>query len=66
VSGLLVIVLPFAGVLGAPNTGHPLWQWRVIIIGAVTLLSSVSAVGSVLLARMAKKRGSRDGSTDVA
>ena len=56
VSGLLVIVLPFTGVLGTPNTEHPLWQWRGAIIGAVTLLSSVSAVGSVLLARMARTR----------
>lgn len=66
VSGLLVIVLPFTGVLGTPNTEHPFWRWRVIIIVAVTLLSSISAVGSVLLARMAKKRELGDGSADVA
>ena len=55
VSGLLVIVLPFTGLLGTPNIEHPLWRWRVAIIGAVTLLSSLSAVISVLLARTAKR-----------
>ncbi|HEX5726468.1 MAG TPA: hypothetical protein VFX98_13425 [Longimicrobiaceae bacterium] len=64
--GLLVIVLPFIGALGTPNTEHPLWRWRVVIIGAVILLSSVSAVGSVLLARMVKHGGLRGGSADVA
>jgi hypothetical protein len=66
VSGLLVTALVFAGVVGTPNTEHPFHQWRVAIIGAVTLLSSVSAVGSVVLAKMAKKRGLRDGIADVA
>jgi hypothetical protein len=61
VSGLLVIVLPLTGVLGTPNTEHALWQLRVILIGAVTLLSAVSAIGSVLLARMAKQRELRNG-----
>ena len=46
VSGLLVGVLPF--VVGTPNPVLPLWMWGVIIIGPVTLLSSVSAVGSAL------------------
>jgi MFS family permease len=66
VSGLLVIALPFIGFLGTPNTEHAFWRWRVMIIVAVTLLSSISAVGSVLLARMAKKRELGDASADVA
>ena len=66
VSGLLVIVLPFTGVLGTPNIEHPLWRWRVAIIAAVALLISVSAVISVLLARMANKREWPDGRADVA
>ena len=37
-------------------TEHPFWQWRFMIVGAVVLLSSLSAVGSVLLARKADKR----------
>jgi len=65
VSGLLVGVLPVTGALGTPNADHPLWQWHVVLLGSVTLLSSVSAVGSVLFARMAKKRAVRDGSADV-
>ena len=63
-SGLLVGVLPF--VVGTLSTELPLWLWGVVIIGPVTLLSSVSAVGSALLARMAKKRELRDASADVA
>ena len=63
-SGLLVGVLPF--VLGTANTELQLWLWGVVIIGSVTLLSSVSAVGSALLARMAKKRDLGDASADVA
>ena len=51
-SGLLVGVLPF--VLGTVNTALPLWMWGVVIIGSVTLLSSVSAVGSAALARTGK------------
>ena len=66
VSGLLVMVLPTISVLGTPDTDHPLWRWRVIIIGAVTLMSAVSAVGSVVLARMAQERAGRGGSADVA
>ena len=64
VSGLLVGVFPF--VVGTVNTALPLWLWGVVIIGPVTLLSSVSAVGSALLARMAKKRELRGVSGDVA
>ena len=64
VSGLLVGVLPF--VVGTLSAELPLWLWGVVIIGPVTLLSSVSAVGSALLARMVKKRELRDASADVA
>ena len=64
VSGLLVGVFPF--VVGTVNTALPLWLWGVVIIGPVSLLSSVSAVGSALLARMAKKRELRGVSGDVA
>ena len=64
VSGLLVGMLPF--VVGTVNTELPLWLWGVIIIGSVTLLSSVSDVGSALLSRMVKRRKLRDASGDVA
>lgn len=55
-SGLLVIVPVFTAALGTPNTAHPFYIWRVAIMGAVTLLSSISAVASVLVARNTKKR----------
>ena len=47
-SGLLVGVLPFA--LATPNPELPAWA-RVVIIGSITLLAAVSAVGSMLLLR---------------
>lgn len=64
VSGLLVGVLPF--VLGTPSTQRPLWFWAAVIIGPITLLSAVSAVGSASLARMAKKRELRGGRAGAA
>lgn len=64
VSGLLVGALPF--LLGTLNSDLPPWLWGVLIIGSVTLLSSVSAVGSAVLARMAKKRELPGAGPDVA
>ena len=55
-SGLLVMAPIFSGLLGTPNTEHPLWQGRFLILAAVILLSSISAVASVLVARTAHKR----------
>jgi hypothetical protein len=45
------MAIPMTGLLGTVNTEHPFWQWRFMIVGAVILLSSISAVGTVLLAR---------------
>ena len=53
--GLALMVLNTAA-LGTPNTEHLFWRARYIIIGGVTLLSAASATGSLLLARMAKRR----------
>jgi|SRR6185503_2824077 len=50
-SGSLVMAIPMTGLLGTANTEHPFWQWRFMLVGAVILLSSISAVGTVLLAR---------------
>jgi hypothetical protein len=61
-AGLLVMALPMMGLLGTPNTEHPFWQWRFMIVAAVVLLSSISAAGSVLLARVGHKRELHDGS----
>ena len=49
VAGLLLGVLPFA--VGSPNSELPPWVLGVVIIGSMTLLSAVSAVGSALLFR---------------
>jgi len=65
-TGLLVMALPMTGLLGTPNTEHPFWQWRYMIVAAVVLLSSLSAVGSVLLARTANKRELHDRSSGAA
>ena len=48
-SGLVVGALPF--MLGTANTALPLWQWLILIVGSITLLSSASALASALLAR---------------
>jgi MFS family permease len=66
ISGLLVIAPLFTGLLGTPNTEHALWQWRFVILGAVILLSSISAVGSVLVARMINKKPLSGGTADRA
>lgn len=63
-AGVLVGVFPFT--VGTPTTALPLWLLGVTVIGTITLMSAVSAVGSVLLARMAKKREFRDASADLA
>ncbi len=57
-SGLLVMLPSVTSMLGTPNTEHVLWRGRFLILGAVTLLSALSAVVSVLLARKARQRDS--------
>jgi hypothetical protein len=56
VSGLLVMAPLFTGLLGTPNTAHALWQVRYMVVVAVILLSSLSAIGSVVLARAVSGR----------
>lgn len=59
VSGVLVGALPFA--LGSQNPANPSWL-GLAVLGSISLLSVVSAVGSVWLARTANKgelRGAR-------
>jgi peptidoglycan/LPS O-acetylase OafA/YrhL len=57
-AGVLMMAPIFSGLLGTPNTEHPLFQGRFVILGAVILLSTVSAVGSVLVARTTSRRAS--------
>lgn len=62
-AGLLVGVLPFT--IGEPTTERPLWLLATVVIGTITLLSAVSAAGSLALARRAEKRA-LDSGADVA
>jgi hypothetical protein len=63
-AGLLVGVLPFT--IGQSTTERPLWLLATVVVGTITLLSAVSAAGSLALARMAEKRALRDAGADVA
>ena len=53
-AGVIVGVFPFT--VGTPTSRIPLWQLGAAVIGSITLMSALSAVGSVLVARMARKR----------
>ena len=53
-AGVIVGVFPIT--VGTPTSALPLWQLAGLVIGSITLLSTLSAVGSVLAARMARKR----------
>jgi hypothetical protein len=64
VAGLLVGALPFA--VGESTSKLPLWLLGVVTIGSITLLSGVSAAGSLALARMAEKQEPLDAGADVA
>jgi hypothetical protein len=63
VAGLLVGVFPFA--VGEPTSRLPLWLLGVIVIGSLTLLSAVSAAGSLALARRAEQRELRAADPDM-
>ena len=54
-AGFLVGMLPV--LLGSPTTATPLWLLALIVIGSFTLMSALSAAGSLALARMAERRG---------
>ena len=55
-AGGLVLMGLNAAALGTPNTEHLFWRARFLIMGGVTVLSAASAAGTLLLARMAKKK----------
>ena len=56
-SGVLVGMLPF--VLGSIETGVlPVWLLGVLIIASITLLSAVSAAGSLALAKWWRRKNS--------
>lgn len=68
--GLLLSVIPAAlVVVGLASTTGPavdLWLDTAVIIGPFTLLSAVSASGSLALARMAEEREMLDAVPDLA
>jgi hypothetical protein len=53
-AGVLVGVLPFT--IGESASKLPLWQLAAIVIGSITLLSALSAVGSAMLSRYGARR----------
>lgn len=54
VAGLAVGALPF--VFGSNSSDLPTWQLALMIMCPISVLSAVSAAGSLALARMADKR----------
>jgi hypothetical protein len=63
-AGLLVGALPFT--IGESTAEIPLWQLATVVIGSITLLSAVSAAGSLALATMAERRALAGAGADVA
>jgi hypothetical protein len=63
-AGFLVGALPFA--VGESTTELPLWLLAVVVIGSITLLSGISAAGSLALARRAERRGLGDAGVDAS
>jgi hypothetical protein len=63
-AGILVGVVPFT--IGTPTSSVPLWQLGLAAIGSIALMSMLSAVVSVLLARMARKRQLRGAPAHMA
>ena len=53
-AGLLVGTLPF--LVGEPTTEIPLSLFALVVIGSITVLSGLSAAGSLALARMGERR----------
>ena len=55
VAGLLIGILPL---LLGDRGGSPMWPLAIVVIPSITLLSAVSAAGSLALAQRAQKRES--------
>jgi hypothetical protein len=53
-AGAIVGSIPFT--IGDPTSAVPLWFLAGTVIGSITLLSSLSAAGSLMLARRAERR----------
>jgi hypothetical protein len=57
-AGLLIGMLPF---LLGDRGGRPMWPLALVVLSSITLLSAVSAAGSLAMAQRAQRRESRDG-----
>ncbi len=67
VGGLLLGLFPAAMVaVGLASANGDLGQFTAVIIGPLSLLSAVSAIGSLILARMTEDRELLGASADVA
>ncbi len=67
VGGLLLGLFPAAMVaVGLASANVDLWLFTAVIIGPLSLLSAVSATGSLALARMTEDRELLEASEDVA
>lgn len=62
-AGVLVGALPFA--VGEPDPELPILLLGSVVVGSITLLSAVSAAGSLALARRAEKRALHAAGADV-
>ena len=67
VGGVLLSLVPAAMVaVGLASANVDLWLFTAVIMGPMTLLSAVSASGSLMLARKAEERELLDASAEVA
>jgi hypothetical protein len=64
-AGVLLGAIPFV-VFGAPADEVGLWRVVAVVFGTTTALSTISATGTLLLARMADDRELLAASDDVA
>jgi hypothetical protein len=63
-AGVVVGVFPFT--VGTPTSSVPFWQLALSVIGSFGVMSALSAIGSVLIARIGKKRQLRDARAHMA
>ena len=67
VGGALVSLVPVAMVaLGLATATGSLWTTTAAVLGPVTILSAISSVGSLALARRAEVRALRDADAEVS
>ncbi|HEY0970598.1 MAG TPA: hypothetical protein VGE02_06445 [Gemmatimonadales bacterium] len=63
-AGVMVGTFPF--LIGDSSSGIPVWLLAGIVIGSITTMSSVSAAGSLALARVAERRELLDAGAGMA